>query len=254
MATANHPGTRTAYPAESRTAASTTTRTEKGLSLARGPALILGTILLVAGLYLLYKAHTFPPFSNFPNGHAPKDGDFIFGLFGANGWTGMLTAAAGGLLLFGAAQHLLAKTMSLIVGIALGAAAVIALISGNVLGMAAANGWTEVAWGASAAILLFNTLIPRRRRTVEVVEEPVAPAYAQPAYEERAPVRRADAVDEPTAVRRVPADEVGDGTAVHRTAAGTDAGVEDPTVVQRGDEPAAVRRDEAAPAAERPID
>jgi len=66
----------------------------------------------------------------------------------------MLTAAGGGLLLFGAAQHLLAKTMSLIVGIALGAAAIIALISGNALGMAAANIWTEILWGASAAILL----------------------------------------------------------------------------------------------------
>jgi hypothetical protein len=256
MAPVNPSGTRTAYPAESRTAASTTTRTEKGLSLARGPALILGTVLLVAGLYLLYKAHTFPPFSNFPNGHAPKDGNFFFGLFGANGWTGMLTAAGGGLLLFGAAQHLLAKTMSLIVGIALGAAAVIALFNhGNVLGMAAANGWTELAWGACAVILLFNTLVPRRRRTVQVVNEPVAPAYAQqPAYEERPAARRAETVDEPTAERRAPADEAGEGTAVHQSAAGTDADTEEPTVVQRGDEPAAVRRDEAATTAERPVD
>jgi hypothetical protein len=78
----------------------------------------------------------------------------------------MLTAVAGGLLLFGAAQHLLAKTMSLIVGVALAAAAIIALASGDVLGLAAANGWTELAWGVAAAILLFNTVIPRRRRTV----------------------------------------------------------------------------------------
>ena len=142
------------------------TRTEKGISLARGPALILGTILLAAGLYFLYKQHNFPKFStNFPNGDAPVDGK-VFGIFGANGWTGMLTAVAGGLLLFGAAQHLLAKTMSLIVGVALGAAAVIAAINGDVLGMAAANAWTEIAWGAAAAILLFNTIIPRRRRTV----------------------------------------------------------------------------------------
>jgi hypothetical protein len=147
------------------------TRTEKGISLARGPALILGTILLAAGLYFLYKQHNFPKFSNFPNGDAPVDGK-VFGIFGANGWTGMLTAVAGGLLLFGAAQHLLAKTMSLIVGVGLGVAAVIAVISGNVLGMAAANGWTEVAWGAAAAILLFNTLVPRRRRTVAVDDGP----------------------------------------------------------------------------------
>src|ERR1700760_3906266 len=138
MATANPTGTRTST--ESYSAAPTTTRTEKGISLARGPALILGTILTAVGLYLLYKARTFPPFSNFPNGTATKDGTYIFGLFAANGWTAMFTAVAGGLLLFGAAQHLLAKTMSLIVGIALLAAAVIGLISGDVLGMAATNG------------------------------------------------------------------------------------------------------------------
>jgi hypothetical protein len=144
----------------------TETRTEKGISLARGPALILGTILLAAGLYFLYKQHVFPKFANFPNGNAPVGGKVFFGIFGANGWTGMLTAIGGGLLLFGAAQHLLAKTMSLIVGIALAAAAIIALASGDVLGLAAANGWTEIGWGIVAAILLFNTVIPRRRTTV----------------------------------------------------------------------------------------
>ena len=143
----------------------TETRTEKGISLARGPALILGTVLLAAGLYFLYKQHFFPKFSNFPNGKARVEGK-VFGIFGANGWTGMLTAVAGGLLLFGAAQHLLAKTMSLIVGVALAAAAILALASGDVLGLAAANGWTELAWGVAAAILLFNAVIPRRRTTV----------------------------------------------------------------------------------------
>ncbi|HSO98435.1 MAG TPA: hypothetical protein VLP43_05755 [Solirubrobacteraceae bacterium] len=147
------------------------THTEKGASLARGPAHILGTILLIAGLYFLYKQHTFPKFSQLPNGTAPGQKVFL-GIFGANGWTGMLTAVAGGLLLFGAAQHLLAKTMSLIVGIALGIAAVIAAISGNVLGLAAANIWTEVLWGASALLLLFNSAIPRRKRTVVDEREP----------------------------------------------------------------------------------
>ena len=142
------------------------TKTEKGMSLARGPALVLGTVLLAAGLYFIYKQHTFPKFANFPSGKAPVDGKVLFGIFGANGWTGMLTAIGGGLLLFGAAQHLLAKTMSLIVGVAFGAAAIIAAISGDVLGLAAGNGWTEIGWGIAAAILLFNTLIPRRRRTV----------------------------------------------------------------------------------------
>src|SRR6201995_2216214 len=196
MTTANPTGT---YPTEGHAAATTTTRTEKGLSLARGPALILGTVLLAVGLYLLYKARTFPPFSNFPNGDVTKDGDFLFGLFGANGWTAMLTAVAGSLLLFGAAQHLLAKTVSLIVGVALGAAAVIALVSGNVLGMAAANGWTKLGWAACAVILLFNTLVPRRRRTVEVRDETVA--RDAPVVADRRPVGAGNEA-EPTVVHR----------------------------------------------------
>jgi hypothetical protein len=174
---------------------STRTRTEKGVSLARGPALILGTVLEVAGLYFLYKQHGFPKFSNFPNGDAPVQGKVFFGIFGVNGWTGLFTAAAGGLLLFGAAQHLLAKTMSLIVGAALGAAAVIAVISGNVLGLAAANGWTRVGWGVCAVILLFNTLVPRRTRTIEepvAGERPLARGrVAQPARDTE-PVTRTD--------------------------------------------------------------
>ena len=252
MATANPTGTRT-YPTER----PTTTRTEKGISLARGPALILGTILSAVGLYLLYKARTFPPFSNFPNGSVTKDGDFIFGLFGANGWTAMLTAVAGSLLLFGAAQHLLAKTMSLIVGIALGAAAVIALVSGNVLGMAAANGWTKLGWAACAAILLFNTLVPRRRRTVVVADG--AAAHDAPVAYDRRPVTTADE-DATVAHRDRELDE--EPTVAHRdggldeepTVAHRDGGLDEeptvahrdldePTAVHRGEEPADVRRD-----------
>src|ERR1700722_5230723 len=156
----------------------TETRIERGVSFARGPALILGTILLAAGLYSLYKEHTFPPFSNFPNGDAPVQGKVIFSIFGVNGWTGMLTAVAGGLLLFGAAQHLLAKTMSLIVGVGLGAAAIIAAGGGNGPGLPAADGGVGLAWGVAAAILLLNPLVPRRRRTVTVPVENAPAANA----------------------------------------------------------------------------
>jgi hypothetical protein len=238
MATANPTGTRT-YRTERRTAASTTTRTEKGMSLARGPALLLGTILTAVGLYLLYKARTFPPFSNFPNSDAAKDGDFLFGIFGANGWTGMLTAVGGGLLLFGAAQHLLAKTMSLIVGIALGAAAVIALISGNVLGMAAANGWTKLGWGVCAVILLFNSLVPRRRRTVTVADEAVAPDA--PAAYGRGPVTAEDGAEGSVVDR----DRDGEApTVVHRDGEEPTA----PTAVRRADEPPVAGAGERVPA------
>jgi hypothetical protein len=243
MATANSTGTRT-YPADPNSAESSTTRTEKGISLARGPALILGTLLTAVGLYLLYKARTFPPFSNLPNGHVARDGNFLFGIFGANGWTGMLTAVGGALLLFGAAQHLLAKTMSLIVGIALGAAAVIALFSGNVLGMAAANSWTKLGWAVAAAILLFNTLIPRRKREVVVADEPVR--HDSPAAYERRPVTAGEGTAarhdeaEPTGVHR---DDEAEPTVVHRHAEA------DPALVHRQDaaDPAVDRQDAADP-------
>ena len=55
-------------------------------------------MLLAASLYFLYRQHNFPKLSNFPNGKARVDGK-VFGVFGANGWTGMLIAVAGGLLL-----------------------------------------------------------------------------------------------------------------------------------------------------------
>jgi Domain of unknown function (DUF4383) len=187
------------------------TRTEKGISLARGPALVLGVLLLAAGLYFVIRAHYFPRLSGFPNGRAPQDTK-VFGIFGANGWTGMLTAIAGGLLLFGAAQHLLAKAMSLIVGVALAAAAIIALVHGNVLGLAAANSWTELGWGAVAAILLFNTLAPRRggatvagagSRPTAVSTPRSRPAPAPVAEREVVPARSGSAGDnQPTTVMR----------------------------------------------------
>jgi len=192
------------------------TRTEPGVSLARGPALIVGAVLLAAGLYFLYKQPVFARLANFPDGQAPGQGSKVFfGIFGANGWTGMLTAIGGGLLLFGAAQHLLAKTMSLIVGIALGAAAIIAAASsGNVLGLAVANVWTEIGWGIVAAILLFNTLIPRRRAIVEAAparsvgprRDRAAAAPAAATAEDRRADRRSPVAEDPDPrVRRDPA-------------------------------------------------
>lgn len=134
-----------------------TTRTEKGPGLARGPALILGAILAAFGLLLFLKAGDTPT-SGFPD--ADVDGLTFLG-FETNGWTAWLTTAAGALLLFGAAQHLLAKGISLIVGLVLGAAALIALIDGDVLGLAAANIWTELGWGIAAVLLLLNVFAPR---------------------------------------------------------------------------------------------
>lgn len=208
------------------------TATERRVSLSRGPALIVGTILLAAGLYFMYRQHTYPSWSNFPNGAAPVAGH-AFGIFGLNGFTGLLTAIGGGLLLFGAAEHYLAKTMSLIVGVALGAAAIISLVSGNVLGLAAANGWTELGWGIAAAILLINALIPAHRRRVGVGRGAVAGAAAAAAAGDVA-ARRRERREAPVAAGAGAAG-AGAGTAAGAgTGAGTAAPAQAGTPAQAG--------------------
>lgn len=139
---------------------------EHGPSYAKGPNLVIGSILLAYGLTGLLTNAVFPDASSsFPDGN--PTGEHWLGPE-VNGWTNFFTIAAGGLLLFGAAQHHLAKLMSFLVGCALGACAIIALVNGDVLGLAAANGWTELGWGIAAAILLLNVFSPRGRRERDV--------------------------------------------------------------------------------------
>ena len=133
---------------------------EKGPGLARGPALIIGTILAAFGLILFLESGDTST-SGFPDGTVT--GTEFLGIE-TNGWTAWFTTAAGALLLFGAAQHLLAKTMSLFVGLALGACAIIAAVDGDVLGLAAANFWTEIGWGIAAVLLVLNVFAPRVER------------------------------------------------------------------------------------------
>ena len=79
-----------------------------------------------------------------------------------NGWSALLFIAAGLLLLLAAPLHWGAKGMSLIVGLALGVCAVIALANGNgALGIFAANHLTELVWGAAAALLIVLSQLPR---------------------------------------------------------------------------------------------
>ncbi len=166
---------------------------DKGVSLARGPALVMGTILTAFGLILLLKNGETPT-GGFTDGTA--DGDRFLG-FETNGWTAFFTITAGALLLFGAAQHLLAKTMCLLVGLALGACSVIALSDGDdVLGLAAANGWTKLGWGAAAAVLLVTALLPRKGR--KHADDHVA--HREPVVAPRPAVRREEA---PAARERV---------------------------------------------------
>jgi hypothetical protein len=159
------------------------THTVKGPGLARGPALIIGTILAVFGLILfLHDGATAT--GGFPD--ADVNGRTFLG-FESNGWTAFITTAAGVALLFGAAQHLLAKTMSLIVGVVLAACAVLALVNGpGVLGLAAANWATELGWGIAAVLLLLNLFAPRLKKKEEPLDR------------ERALARRRDHGDRPS--------------------------------------------------------
>jgi uncharacterized protein DUF4383 len=140
---------------------------EHGPSLAKGPALIAGSILVAFGLASLLKNNEFPRFSSsFPDGEV--QGTNFLG-FEINGWTAFFSIVAGALLLFGAAQHHLAKMMSLIVGLALAACAVIAIIDGqDVLGLAAANFWTKLGFAVAGGVMLLNALMPRKTRRREI--------------------------------------------------------------------------------------
>jgi hypothetical protein len=164
----------------------------KGPSLARGPAHIVGTILVAFGLLGLVHHNAFPDLgTSFPDGTA--NGTTFLG-FEVNGWTNWLCIAAGALLLFGAAQHVAARTMSLIVGLALAAAAIIAVQDGeDILGLAAANGWTKLGLGIAAAVLLVTALLPRTTRTVARDDRTVTDdAAVAPADRPRASAGRFD--------------------------------------------------------------
>lgn len=134
---------------------------DRGTGLARGPAYIIGSILAAFGLLMLLSSGDDP--ISFATGGFPdadiKSDEFIG--FEWNGWTAWITITAGVLLLFGAAQHALAKGFSLVVGLALGASAIIGFVDGDVLGLAAANWATELGWGIAAVLLVLNVLAPR---------------------------------------------------------------------------------------------
>lgn len=136
-----------------------------GVSLAKGPAGIIGLALLaygITGLIFGGNGFTSDPVSGTANGST------WLGIEG-NGWTNLLFAGSGALLLFGAPLHWGAKTLALVVGLVLGAASVIALVDGqDVFGIFAANGLTKLVWGVAAAVLLVVALLPRvgkRERT-----------------------------------------------------------------------------------------
>jgi hypothetical protein len=163
----------------------------KGFSLAKGPVGIIGAVLLAGGILgLLMGSTDFT--TNAPNGDVT--GGTFFGIEG-NGWTWLLFAGAGLILLLSAPMHWGAKTMAMIVGLAMAAAAIIALVDGSdVLGVFATNGATILAFGAAAVALLVVAMLPRvgRRRREEVVVE----------REDRRFDRDGRGVEEPAATHR----------------------------------------------------
>jgi hypothetical protein len=136
----------------------TTRHRTKGWSLAKGPVGSIGLVLLAYGITaLIFGGHGFAQHA--PTG--PVYGKTWLGLE-VNGWSGLLFVAAGLLLLLGAPMHWGAKTMSLIVGISLVVLCLIALANGHgALGIFAANGLTELVWGAAGALLIILSLLPR---------------------------------------------------------------------------------------------
>jgi len=143
----------------------------KGVSLVKGPVGIIGIVLLAGGILgLLWGSTDFT--TSAPDGDVT--GSTWFGIEG-NGWTWLLFAGAGLILLLSAPMHWGAKTMAMIVGLVMAAAAVIALVDGSdVLGIFAANDATVLAFAVAAGALLLVALLPRvgkRRRDDVVVEE-----------------------------------------------------------------------------------
>jgi hypothetical protein len=141
----------------------------RGVSLAKGPVGIIGIVLLAGGILgLLFGSTDFT--SDAPNGDVT--GGTFLGIEG-NGWTWLLFAGAGAILLLSAPLHWGAKTMAMLVGLAMAAAAVIAVVDGSdVFGVFAANDATMLAFGAAAVALLVVAMLPRvgRRREEVVVE------------------------------------------------------------------------------------
>jgi len=131
----------------------------RGISLAKGPVLIVGLALLAFGILALLIAgatsFTAKPLSGIVSGKK------FIGLE-VNGWSSLLFMAAGALLVFGSPLHWGAKLTSIVVGIALVAVSVLAYVNkDSALGIFAANGLTELVWLAAGVLLLLLALLPR---------------------------------------------------------------------------------------------
>src|SRR3954449_7583000 len=140
-----------------------TPRARSGLSLAKGPVAIVGLASLALGvLGFVFASRSF----SFDAPSGTVTGTTFLGIEG-NGWTWVVFAAAGLLLLLGSPIHWGAKSMAFIVGVVFVVGALIALSDGDdILGVVAMNNWTKLIMGAAGVALIVLSMMPRvgRRR------------------------------------------------------------------------------------------
>src|SRR3954454_3522133 len=135
-----------------------TARPRNGISLAKGPVAILGIASLALGVLGFILASRNFDF-NAPDGTVT--GTTFIGIAG-NGWTWVVFAAAGLLLLLGSTIHWGAKSMAFIVGVAFVVGALIALSDGDdILGVVAMNNWTTLIMGVAGIALIVLSMMPR---------------------------------------------------------------------------------------------
>ena len=135
----------------------------RGVSLAKGPVAIIGALSLALGILGYIFANQ--SFTMHPPSGSVFGSNFI-GIDG-NGWTWLLFAVGGLLLLFGSPLHWGAKSMAFVVGVAYGVAALIGLSDGHdILGIFAVNAVTMIILGATGIGLILLSMMPRlgRRR------------------------------------------------------------------------------------------
>src|SRR3954470_8564923 len=135
----------------------------RGVSLAKGPVALIGVASLALGvLGFIFADQSF----TFDAPSGTVNGGTVPGIEG-HGWTWVMFAAAGLLLLLGAPIHWGAKSMAFIVGVVMVVGALIAVSDGNdILGIIATNNWTKLIMGAAGVALIVLSMMPRvgRRR------------------------------------------------------------------------------------------
>ena len=117
----------------------------RGVSLAKGPVAIIGIASLALGILgFIFADQSF----TFDAPSGTVEGATFLGIEG-NGWTWVVFAAAGLLLLLGSPIHWGAKSMAFIVGVVMVVGALISLSDGDdILGVVATNNWTTLIMGA----------------------------------------------------------------------------------------------------------